>query len=231
LKTGTGHHVLTVLKREKDQEMEAEVSIQSLLDKIKKEGIEEAESSAQAILETARSEAAAIVQNARKEADSLLAQAEREVQESKAAFERELAHAGRDLILGVKQELMRLLESIVLREVRAALTPETVRELLIKLAEKWRMEDESGGIEILMNEDELSSLGEAGIQALQQELKKPTLIRPVRTIESGFRIGERDGAMHYDFTGRGITEILAEYLNPRFAKFLTAAPDESDKAP
>jgi vacuolar-type H+-ATPase subunit E/Vma4 len=36
----------------------------------------------------------------------------------------------------------------------------------------------------------------------------------------GFRIGEKDGNVHYDFTPEGIAEILREYLNPRFARFL-----------
>lgn len=56
--------------------------------------------------------------------------------------------------------------------------------------------------------------------SLQSEFKKGIVIKPVEIIRVGFRIGEKDGNVHYDFTPEGIAEILREYLNPRFARFL-----------
>ena len=206
--------------------METEFNIQGLLDKIKKEGIDEADRTAHSILEKARLEAGTIVKEAQEEANTILAHSEEEIQRKRHAFEKEMSQAGRDLILSLKLEIVGLLDRILAREVRAALAPDLMKTLIVKLVERWNMEEESQGVEILLTEEECASLEEAIFDALGDALKGGVVLKPVKAIASGFRIGEKDGDFHYDLTHKGIAEMLSQYLNPHIAKFLEGIDEE-----
>lgn len=208
--------------------MKTEVNIQDLLDKIKKEGVEEANKQSQEILDKARLEAEAIVKEAKEEAERTLTLAREEVRRKQEAFEQELSQSGRNLILGVKQEIISLMDRILRREVRSALTSDVLRELIVKLVDRWNKDEEFQGVEVLLSEEERKLLEDAVFHALQEELRKGVSLKPVRAVGAGFRMGEKDGDLHYDFTDRGIAEVLSEYLNPRVAKFLTGASGDKE---
>jgi V/A-type H+-transporting ATPase subunit E len=67
------------------------------------------------------------------------------------------------------------------------------------------------------------------LSRLVEELKKGFELKPLPTLEAGFRIGLKDGSAYYDFSDQGIAEILAEYLNPRLSELMSqaAAPESS----
>jgi V/A-type H+-transporting ATPase subunit E len=203
--------------------MEREVSIQDLLDRIKREGLEEANQRSQEILGEAREKAETILRDAENEAERILNAAGEEVRRKHEALERELSQSGRDLILSVKQEITDLFDRILVREVRLALAPDVMKQLILKLVDKWRVDEPFQGVEVLFNEEQRDAL-EAGIlRGLRDELRNGFVLKPVKTTASGFRIGEKDGNLHYDFTDAGIADALREYLNPRVASFLAAA--------
>jgi V/A-type H+-transporting ATPase subunit E len=58
---------------------------------------------------------------------------------------------------------------------------------------------------------------------LAVELQKGVELKPFPEIEAGFRIAMKDGSAYYNFTDRGIAEILAEYLNPKIAEIVQEA--------
>lgn len=208
--------------------MKTEVNIQDLLDKIKKEGVEEADRQSQEILDRARLEAEVIVEEAKREAERTLTLAREEVRRKQEAFEQELSQSGRNLVLGVKQEIISLMDRILRREVRSALNSGVLRELIVKLVDRWKKDEEFQGIEVLLSEGERELLEDAVFHAFQEELRKGVLLKPIRTVGAGFRIGEKDGDLHYDFTDAGIAEVLSEYLNPRVAKFLAGASGDKE---
>lgn len=205
--------------------MEVDISIQDLLDKIKREGLEEAEKAARAILEKARAEADAITAQAGEEARRIVTVADQEADRKRAAFQEQMTQSGRDLILSVRQEIVRLSDHILRREVRATLTPAVIRQMIVALLDKWRMEEPFPGVEILLSEEDCAALEEGLIDGLQGEIRKGVSLKPVRTIDRGFRIGERDGAVHYDLTDEALADVLSQYLNPRVAAFLKEAKE------
>ena len=84
--------------------MEQETIIRPLLEKIKREGIEEAKKAAEEILEKDRSEGASIIEKAQAQAKEMVADAKKEMQERKEAFDVAMSQAGRNLILSLKNE-------------------------------------------------------------------------------------------------------------------------------
>jgi len=199
--------------------MEKEVNIQSLLDKIKEKGIDEAKRNSQEILEGARSEAEKIVREAEKEAQRIVASAEEEAEKIKRALENDLRQRGRDLIISTRNEIIGLFDRVLRRHVASALTPEFMKEMIVRILEKWDFE-EGTQIEILADNGVAEELEERLYQEMEEELRNGVMVRPVKGMGAGFRIGGKGEDMYYDITEEAIVDILMRTLHPRFARFL-----------
>ena len=200
--------------------MEPEITIQSLLNKIKEEGFQEAEKISQKIISEAEANAELIIREAEKQAEDLITSAKEEIKKTQEAFEVATTQGGRNLILSLHDEIIRLFDHILDRKVVSSLRPDLMRDMIMKITENWEIQDKDRYIEILVAEKDATDLEDLLYDSLQSEFKKGIVIKPAGTIRAGFRIGEKDGTMHYDFTPEGIAEILREYLNPRFSGFL-----------
>ena len=200
--------------------MKPEANIQALLERIKTEGISEARKEAEAILEQARSEAEVIREQARAEANELLRQAENDVRRTRAGFEAAMSQAARDLILAVKDSIRRLCDDVLKKELATALTPEMLREMILKILTAWKPELSSQRTEVLLSPTDWQQLEDALCKSLQGAFKDGVVLKPFEGIEKGLRIGVQGEHAHYDLTEKGIAELLSEYLSPRVARFL-----------
>jgi V/A-type H+-transporting ATPase subunit E len=210
--------------------MEQETIIQPLLEKIKREGIEEANKAAEEILEKAWSEGASIIEKAQAQVKEMVADAKKEMQERKEAFDVAMSQAGRNLILSVKNETIGVCDYILKRQVASTLTPDAMKELILKIVNGWQVHESIEGLEIFFSESDCQKLEESLYGWLQKELREGLTLRPIEIMRAGFRIGERDGDMHYDIGDKAITEIRSECLHPRTAKFLQEiSEDHTDR--
>ena len=57
-------------------------------------------------------------------------------------------------------------------------------------------------------------------KAKTDECKNGVLFKVSPNFESGFRIGMKDGGVHYDFTNSGIAEMLTHYLHSTLAELI-----------
>ncbi|MBW1997659.1 MAG: hypothetical protein JRJ29_06805 [Deltaproteobacteria bacterium] len=202
--------------------MEKEVSIQSLLDKIKEKGIDEPQRHSREIPEGARSEAEKIVREAEKEAQGIIASAREEAANIRKAFENDLRQRGRDLIISTRNEIIQLFDRILSRHVASVLTTEFMKEVILRILEKWDFK-EGTEIEILADEGVAEELEERLCQEMKEELRSGVMVRPVRGMGAGFRIGAKGGDMYYDITDEAIVDILMGSLHPRIARLLGEA--------
>ncbi len=196
-----------------------EAQLKELIDKIKTEGVAEAEEKAKQILQEAERQAAGIISGAKKEAERTASAAGKEAERTEQAGKEALKQAGRDLVLNLKGSVTKLFESIVNREIKAALTEDALQKILIELIHAWQKEKKSD-IEILLSAQDYKKVKDGMLEKLAAEMKKGVEFKPLPEIQAGFRIGEKDGAVFYDFTDKGITEHLAQYLNPKLADCL-----------
>ena len=195
------------------------VQLKELIDKIKTEGVKEAEAQAAQIKNDAEQEAANIKQQAKSEADADSERSQREISQFEAASKEAIKQAGRDLILTVKSEMTKLFESIIQREITKALDVDTLKTAISSLLKEWgqqRTED----VQILISEENLQNIQDYVVGQMSAEIKKGVEIKPSSQIAAGFRISEKDGSAFFDFTDRGLAEFLMEYLNPRIAELL-----------
>jgi V/A-type H+-transporting ATPase subunit E len=200
--------------------MEPEIPIQSLLDTIKEEGFREAEKISQKIIDEAEAKAELIIREAEKKAKHSITNAQEEVRKIREAFEVAMNQGSRNLILSLHDEIIRLFDHILHRKAASSLRPDVMRDMILKITEDWEARDKNRSFEILVNEKDARELEDLLYDSLQSDFKNGIVVKPLKTIGAGFRIGEKDGTVHYDFTPEGIAEILRETLNPRFSRFL-----------
>lgn len=196
-----------------------DTQLKELIETIKKEGIDSADSKAAEIISEAQGKAKTIIAKAEEDAARLLADAKREIARGEQSSKEAIAQAGRDLILGLEKRITSLFDGVIKSQAKEALQGGALADAITNLVKAWAAKG-AAGLEVLLPADELKKI-EGSLQAkLGDELKKGLVLKPVPNIDAGFRIGEKNGSAYYDFTADGVAEILAEYLNPKLAEIM-----------
>jgi V/A-type H+-transporting ATPase subunit E len=202
-----------------------DVQLKELIDKIKSEGVGEADAQAKQIIDDAEHRSAEIIDRAKKEAEDIVSKAKAEAAQFENAGKEAVRQAGRDLILNIKNILTKLFDSIIKNETSKAMSEEVLRDVIPKILSGW----DSGadrGIDILLSPDDVKKLEQALLGKLSSEIKGGAEIRPHSGIKAGFRISEKGGDSYYDFTDEGIAENLIQHLNPVLSKIISESTGE-----
>jgi V/A-type H+-transporting ATPase subunit E len=203
-------------------EVSMDIQVGELIERIKHEGVAEAERRAAAIVARAEAKAAAIV----KEAEKTAARVAAEGRDKAAADERNgrasLELAGRDLVLKLREEIRKTFEAVVRRETAAAFSAETLRSALPGLIKSWR-EASSDDLVLLVPPDQAAGIEAFLRDKLAADLRGGLEIRPLPGLRAGFRLSEKSGSVYYDFSAEAVAGLLAQFLQPRLAEIMKHA--------
>ncbi|HOX91825.1 MAG TPA: V-type ATP synthase subunit E, partial [Spirochaetales bacterium] len=97
-----------------------DIRVQELLEKIKKEGVENAQAASASILKETEAERARILAQASKEAAAIIQKAQAEAARFEESSKAALNQASRDLLLAFRGELEKTLATVVRTETAAA---------------------------------------------------------------------------------------------------------------
>ena len=198
-----------------------EVQLQELIEKIKTEGIGNANKERENIVNQAKAEAEDIIKKAKKEAGALVKEAEKEAARLEQSAISAVQQAARDLMIKVRKNVEEIFDSLIQRESKEALTSKAVEKAIVDLVKNWKASDVNE-LEILIADDSRSL--EAGLKsALSVELKKGLEVKVSKDLSGGFRISFKDGSAFYDFSDEEIAASIAHFLNPRFAEWVKNA--------
>ena len=189
-----------------------ETSITGIIEKIKKEGVEKAGQEAEKLIVAAKEERDQLLRNAKKQGEDIIAKAGNDAAQLKANSEAVLRQAARDVVLGLRGAIMALFDSIVKKEVGAVLEPKIVQKMLGLLAEKFDS-GEHGEIEAVLSAQDKEELEKLFTAELKEKMLSGVALSSSKEIFKGFRIGEKDSGVYYDFTDEAIGEALNAYLN------------------
>ena len=202
-------------------EEDSKTNLNDLIQKIKSEGIGEAERRSEEIINEARLAASEILNKAGLDAASITEEAEERIRKKESISKMALEQTVRDIIISIRISLTEIFDSLVKKEYQNVLSGKTLETVLIKLIEGWQKDDMGElNIELLVSESDRDSLFEGLLSKLNEEIKSGIELKIHPGIEGGFRIGMKDNHVYYDFTDEGIADVLAEYLNPRFYNFI-----------
>lgn len=194
-----------------------DVSLENLIEKIKKEAIEEGKQASAEIVNGAKSEAASIVDNARAEAEKILRDAKNQAADLEESAKQALQQAARDVELLLKERIGSLFDRVFKREVGAALSPEFLGSLVGKMVTEWARE---GQVEVTVNAADREKLEALLFSGLKGELKNSVTIRASQTVSKGFRIELKGENVYYDFTDDSIADALKAFINPSLQAIL-----------
>lgn len=200
-----------------------DVQLQELIDKIKKDGIANAESEAQKIIAEAEKKAQSIIADAEEKSQEIIKNAKAETTKMEKASEEAIIQAGRNMLLSFKDSLLSELNGLVQAETEKATTKEVLAKLIPETVKAWSKNTQVDELSVLLSEKDLSSLQAAFTNELKAEIEKGLEIKPDKTLSSGFRIGVKNGAAYYDFSAESVAELFAAYLNPKVAALIKTA--------
>ncbi len=184
--------------------------LQSLLEKINREGVEKADAEAKRIIDGAQTKADALVKTAQEKASQAKADADKAAADYQARAKESIGQAARDVVLGVKDAVTALLEKILVKEVNKALADEqTVFDLV------------TTAIKGLTGPGEIACTP-ALAKALTARLASAESLTVVtnETQETGFTVKTDGGRVEHAFTGEVIAAELAKRLRPDLAELL-----------
>jgi V/A-type H+/Na+-transporting ATPase subunit E len=197
-----------------------DVQLQELIDRIKKDGVANAEKASEKILADAEKKAAEIESAAEEKADSIIKNARAETKRMEKASEDAIEQAGRNMILAFRDSLVAELDKIVQAETVKAYSRDLLVKLIPETVKAWTRNTDTDDLAVLLSEKDLKELHSELTAALKAEIAKGLEIKPDKTLANGFRIGIKNGAAFYDYSADSLSELFASYLNPRIAELM-----------
>jgi len=194
-----------------------DVKLENLIEKIKKEGIEEAQQTSDELLKEAKQKAASIIDKAKKDAESIVQDGKRQSKQLQANAEAEIKQAARNTELLLKERINSLFDNVFKKQVSNTLSPEFLKELILKIADTWAKDDNK---EVVLNSNDKEKLQDLLFSGLQEEARNTITLKTSQDISKGFRIGMKGDQVYYDFSDEAIAEVLKSLLNPTLKEIL-----------
>jgi len=197
--------------------------LKHLIAQIQKEGVEKAEQEAASIISHAKEKAAKIVAEAENKAADILAKAKSEA----AAFEergtKTLEQAARDLLITVGQGMEKVIDAIIESQVDAALTPDLMEKLILKLAEQHQ----DSSLTLHLSEEDKKALHRFCTEKCRDQLKQEIELQTDNEVLKGLKVGFKDKNVYLDFTKEAIAETLSAFLRPELAAIVSRVAREA----
>jgi len=193
--------------------------LKNLIDKIQKEGVQEAQAKAAEIEAAAQRRSQEIIQKAEQKAQRIIEDAQTVVTRKQESTHAALRQAGRDLVLSLKKQLVALLEAAIDEKVGQALRPEAMSALIIELIKNSEKKTDKA-IVLTLSKQDAEKLEKGILAELQNKIKQGIEVRPSEDVRSGFRVSFDAAQSHFDFTDEALIDYISTYLKPTLAEIL-----------
>ena len=194
-----------------------DVKLDNLIEKIRKEGIDEAQLKADELINEAKKQASSILNEAKKESERIIEDGKRQAEQFQQNAEADLKQAARNTELLLKEKITGLFDNVFKKQVAAALTPDFLNNLITNIINTWAKD---ANAEIIINDKDKKELENLLFTGLKKELKDSVNIRVSTDISSGFRIGLKGEHVYYDFSDEAIADVLKSLINRRLKEIL-----------
>jgi V/A-type H+-transporting ATPase subunit E len=212
--------------------------VESLIGRLRDDGIAEGRARAEAIVTAAEQQAAELVAAAHREAEAVVSQAREEAGKLRTAGDDAIRLALRDTMLSLEGDLIDRFNNMLRRLVKGALQdPETLKRLVLEVAGRAAPEAADRRAEVLLP---ASFVSLEDLRRTPEEAKPGTLMHFVLTLgggllrdgvtfgaasdlEAGIRVKLIDDDMHVELTDAAVSDLLLRHLLPRFRALLRGA--------
>ena len=199
--------------------------LQSLLEKIQREGIEKAAAERDEIVNKANAEAAAILAAARAEAEKMRADAANDAEALKKRAESAIRQAARDILLELKSELQRRVAAVTRNRMDAALSSEFIAGLVREIATAALSSADkaaSGKLEVMVGPAKCEEVTRLLTASVGADLVEKMTIFPNAAAGRGLKVSVEGNEVFFDFSDAALTEMICEYAGTRISAVITA---------
>lgn len=200
-----------------------EIQLEQLIEQIKKDGVEAAESQAEAILNKAKAKAEKIVADANAKAEKIIADANAQNERTVKSSEEAIRQAGRNLLISFRESVAKELEAVVGAGVAAAYSKENLAALIVNVVNAWANNNESENLEVILNSADLKELEDTVLAGLKEKMLGGVTLKSNDNFDKGFRIGVNNGTAYFDYSADAVVEMLSNYLSPKVTELLKEA--------
>ena len=193
-----------------------ENKIQELTEKIYAEGVEKGKAEADRLVCEAKENAAEIVKKAQAEAETIVAAAKKKAEELEANTRSEIKLYGAQAVGALKSEIATVVTDTIVKDaVKEALAGDSVKAMLVKIAERWNSDE---ALVISTAEaDELKAYFAKNAKAL---LDKGVEIKQVNGMKTLFSIAPADGSYKVNFGEAEFEAFFKSFLRPQMVELL-----------
>ncbi len=200
-----------------------EIQLQELIDQIKKDGVEVAETEAKNIVKSAKAEAEKIIADAKVQADKILADAKAENERMVKSSEDAIRQAGRNLLISFRESVTRELNGIVGETVDSVYSADSLSQLVINVVESWANKPDVENIEVILNSNDVEVLEKTAFSSLKARISKGVTLKANDNFDGGFRVAVNNGGAYYDYSTEAVVDMMSNYLSPKVVKLLKEA--------
>ncbi len=191
--------------------------IQSLLDKIEKEGLAKIEKEREKILSDAKAKASQIVEDARRQAAEMEKKAKNDAELSSKRAVEAIKQSSRDIIISLRNEMVERVRRIARQSVAEAMTPDFMRGIILEIARSGKHSEE---MKLVLPKKHLDDLEAKLKGSLANDLKASPAIFADAGINSGLKIGFKGEDILLDFSDEALADMVCSYAGPRIAAIL-----------
>ncbi|MBR5892596.1 MAG: hypothetical protein IKZ37_03010 [Bacteroidaceae bacterium] len=193
-----------------------ENKIKELTEKIFNEGVEKGKNEATRLIEEAQKKAEAIVNEARENAAAIVAQAQKDAEEINANTRSELKLFGAQAVGALKSETANIVtDTIVKNAVKEALAGDALKNILVKIAERWSADEP-----LVISTSEAEELKAYFAAKAKGLLDKGVKIEQVNGLKTSFSIAPADGSYKVNFGEAEFEAFLKSFLRPQIVELL-----------
>ena len=200
-----------------------EIQLQELIEQIKKDGVEAAETEAEAILTGAKAEAEKIIADAQDKADKMLQNAKLENERMVKSSEDAIRQAGRNLLISFRESVSRELNVIVGETVTAAYSSEDFEKLVMTAVDNWSRKPDVDDLSVILNTEDLEKMEGTMLAALKDRMMQGVTLKANDNFDGGFRIAVNEGSAYYDYSAEAVVDMLSSYLSQKVTVLLKEA--------
>lgn len=200
-----------------------EIQLQDLIDQIKKDGVEVAETEAKSIVESAKAEAEKIIADAKAQADRILVDAKSENERMMKSSDDAIRQAGRNLLISFRESVTKELNAIVGETVDSVYSADSLPQLVTNVVENWAKKPDVENIEVILNSNDIQLLEKTALSSLKERITKGVTLKANDNFDGGFRIAVNNGGAYYDYSTEAVVDMMSNYLSPKVVKLLKEA--------
>ena len=190
--------------------------IQELTEKIYAEGVEKGNAEASRIVDEAKEKAAAIVKKAEAEAAAIVAAAEKKAVELDEHARAEIKLYGAQAVSALKSEAVDIItDSITKAAVKDAVAGDTLKAMLVKIAERWSADEP-----VVISTSEAAELKAYFAKNAKSLLDKGVTIEQVNGKKTQFSIAPADGSYKVNFGEGEFEAFFKAFLRPQMVELL-----------